>query len=145
MTIDDKPRWQYRFDNYRRAYILLQEAIEQSQDKEPTQLEKEGIIQRFEYTIELAWKTMKDWLENQNVVFEQITPRSVVKEAYAAKLIEDGQTWMDALDARNKMSHTYDLRTFEIVIQAIRDRYLKVAGELYFKLLTEVMTNEGQR
>ena len=52
-------RWHYRFDNYRRAFLLLQEAIEL--ERPLTQLEKEGIIQRFEYTMELAWKTLKDW------------------------------------------------------------------------------------
>ncbi len=71
------PRWQYRFENYHRAFALLREAIEQ--EKPLTQLEKEGVIQRFEYTMELAWKTLKDYLESENVVFDQITPRAVIR------------------------------------------------------------------
>ena len=53
-----KPRWQYRFDNYKRAFVLLREALEE--DRELSQLEQEGVIQRFEYTMELAWKVMKE-------------------------------------------------------------------------------------
>ena len=132
---DDAPRWLYRFDNYRRAFSLLREAIELMEEKEPTQLEKEGTIQRFEYTTELAWKVMKDYLESENVVFGQITPRAVMRKAFEAKLLEDGEAWMDALDARNKMSHVYDLKSFEIVIEDIRRRYLRAFDALHEKLL----------
>lgn len=132
---DDAPRWLYRFDNYRRAFSLLREAIELMEEKEPNQLEKEGTIQRFEYTIELAWKVMKDYLESENFVFGQITPKAVIRKAFEAKLLEDGQTWMDALDARNEMSHAYDLESFEIVIEDIRRRYLRAFDALHEKLL----------
>jgi nucleotidyltransferase substrate binding protein (TIGR01987 family) len=139
MTEQEKPRWHYRFDNFKRAYVLLREGIEAKQDHDLSQLEKEGVIQRFEYTIELAWKTMKDYLESQNVVFDQITPRSVIKEAFAAKIIQNGQVWMNALDARNKMSHTYDFKKFEEVILDIEADYLHAVEELYFYLLAQVM------
>ncbi|MBQ1657122.1 MAG: nucleotidyltransferase substrate binding protein [Rhodocyclaceae bacterium] len=65
----EQARWKYRFENYKRAFILLREAIEQ---ETLSQLEQEGTIQRFEYTMELAWKVMKDYLESQNVVFGQV-------------------------------------------------------------------------
>lgn len=87
--------------------------------------------------MELAWKTMKDYLEAQNLVLEQITPRSVIKAAFAAKLIEQGEVWMEALDARNKLSHTYDCKLFETVITNIQDRYLAALGNLYQHLLRE--------
>ena len=134
---DDSPRWRYRFDNYRRAFSLLREAIELMEEREPTQLEKEGTIQRFEYTIDLAWKVMKDYLESENFVFGQITPKAVIRKAFEAKLLEDGQTWMDALDARNEMSHAYDLESFEIVIKDIRRRYLRAFDALHEKLGAE--------
>ncbi len=108
----EKPRWRYRFDNFKRAYFLLQEAADRYDEKSLDQLGKEGMIQRFEVCTELAWKTMKDYLEHQNVVFSQVTPNAVIKEAVAAKLIDDGEGWMMALDARNKMSHTYDFKKF---------------------------------
>jgi len=144
METPDKSRWHSLFDNFKRAFILLREAIEQSREQELTQLEKEGIIQRFEYTMELAWKTMTDYLEYQNIVFEQITPRAVIKEAFAAKLIEDGQIWMDALDARNKMSYTYDFKKFEDVIEAINKHYLHVIETLYYPPLKPDMNRVSQ-
>lgn len=131
---EEQARWQYRFDNFKRAYFLLQEATESHRDGQLNQLAKEGMIQRFEYCTELAWKTIKDYLESQNVVFEQITPRAVLKEAIAAKLISNGEDWMNALDARNKMSHTYDLKKFDAVIEKIDTTYLTCFGELYEKL-----------
>lgn len=136
MTVEKK-RWQYRFDNFKRAYFLLQDAVENYREEELNQLAKEGMIQRFEYCTEFAWKTVKDYLENQNVVLELITPRAVIKEAVAAKLLSRGEDWMNALDARNKMSHTYEFRKFESVIKQIEATYLNLFGELYEKLSEE--------
>ncbi|MCY4381992.1 MAG: nucleotidyltransferase substrate binding protein [Nitrospinae bacterium] len=132
---DDTPRWRYRFENYRRAFSLLREAIEMMDERETSQLEREGIIKRFRYNTELAWKVIKDYLESENFVFEQVTPRAVIRKAFEANLLEDGQTWMDALDARNKMSHTYDFNRFEIVIEDIRKHYLRAFDALHMKLL----------
>ncbi len=111
--------------------------MQRDESGELDQLGKEGMIQRFEICIELAWKTMKDYLESQNVVLSQITPRMVLKESVATKLISDGEGWMSALDSRNKMSHMYDLRKFEDVIEKIRNRYLSCLDELYEKLSRE--------
>ncbi len=130
----EKKRWQYRFDNFSRAYFLLREAAERDRAGELDQLAKEGMIQRFEFCMELAWKTMKDYLESQNIVFGQVTPRAVLKESIAGNLISDGESWMSALDARNKLSHTYDFKKFEAVIEEIHTRYLDCIGVLYEKL-----------
>ena len=138
---DSTPRWRYRFDNYRRAFILLREAIEQ--ERPLTQLEKEGLIQRFEYTMELAWKTLKDYLESENVVFDQVTPRAVIRRAFEAGVIRRGEAWLNALDARNRMSHTYNFQTFERVIQDIRRAYLDAFDELYEFLLAKSLETHG--
>ncbi|MDR1086292.1 MAG: nucleotidyltransferase substrate binding protein [Deltaproteobacteria bacterium] len=87
--IDSPPRWLFRFQNYKRALILLREAIEA--ERELTQLEKEGCIQRFEYAFELAWKSMKDYLEGEGVPLPVITPARVIRAAFEARLIQDGQ------------------------------------------------------
>ena len=134
---DMTPRWKYRFENYRRAFTLLREAIELQETRQYTQLEKEGIIQRFEYTMELAWKVMRDYLESENVIIEQITPRSVIRKAYESGIIKNGEIWQSALDARNKMSHTYNFESFERVIAEIRSSYLAVLDEWYFFLLAK--------
>jgi len=115
-------RWEQRLVNFERAVVLLREPIQRGIES-LSDLEKEGAVQRFEFTVELAWKTLKDYLEYQGRVFEPVTPRHVLKEAYAAKILPDGQVWMDMLDHRNLLSHTYDAKTFRTALEVIRDRY----------------------
>lgn len=103
--IDLKPRWFYSFDNFKRALMLLKKAIEIKKSRQITQLEKEGMIQRFEYKWELGWKLLKDYLEYKSIILDTITPASTIKAAFEAKIIKSGDLWMQALDERNKMSH----------------------------------------
>lgn len=132
------PRWTYRFANYRRAFVLLREAIAISEQRELTQLEKEGVIQRFEYTWELAWKTLKDLLEAEGVDLPTITPAATIKAALAARLIDRGDGWMRTLDARNKMAHTYNFAAFETVVADIHAEYLALFDDLHERLLARL-------
>jgi len=116
-------RWQQRFQNFDRGHVLLREAVAHGPSA-LSPLEKEGVIQRFEYTFELAWRTVKDYLEENGLVISPVTPRQVLKDAFAAKVIADGQTWIDMLDHRNLLSHTYDSAIFEKAVDAIAARYL---------------------
>src|SRR5271156_3893945 len=111
-------RWKQRFQNFDRAYKLLAEALRDGPHK-LSLLEKEGVVQRFEFTFELAWKTVKDFLENGGLVISPVVPRQVIKEAFAAKLLPDGQVWIDMLDHRNRLSHTYSEAVFEKAVEAI--------------------------
>ena len=129
-------RWKQRFSNFSRALSLLRDAMEQDLDS-LKQLEKEGIIQRFEYTFELAWKVLKDKMEFDGIVLDQISPKAVVRQAFAAKYINDPDTWLKMIGDRNLMSHTYDFVKFEAVIQSIADSYLPMLDEWYFSLLME--------
>ena len=122
-------RWKQRFQNFDRAVILLREPIARGVATLSV-LEREGTIQRFEVAIELAWKTLGDYLEYEGETLEVVTPRNVIKEAFSARVIEDGQVWMDMLDHRNLLSHTYDQTVFEKAVLAIRDRYLAAFEEL---------------
>jgi nucleotidyltransferase substrate binding protein (TIGR01987 family) len=139
----EKPRWKYRFDNYKRAFVLLREAIDLMNERDLTQLEKEGIIQRFEYTWELAWKLLKDYLDTSGVVLDTVTPAAVIKAAFAAKIIDAADIWMNALDARNKMSHTYDLKAFEQIIADIRKDYLSVLDALYMQMFARIVETDA--
>jgi nucleotidyltransferase substrate binding protein (TIGR01987 family) len=98
-------RWKQRFQNFDRAFGLLRVTLKDGPDS-LNQLEKEGVIQRFEFSFELAWKTLKDYMEHGGFVFATITPRQVIKDAFAAKILKDGQVWIDMLDHRNLLSHT---------------------------------------
>jgi nucleotidyltransferase substrate binding protein (TIGR01987 family) len=134
----DKPRWLYRFNSYKRAYKLLSKAIDLADERELSDLEEEGFIQRFEYTWELAWKLLADLLDEDGVALETRTPKSVVRAAFAAKLIADGDAWMDALDARNKMAHTYNETDFEEVVEEVRTTYFNLFSSLHQTALARV-------
>jgi nucleotidyltransferase substrate binding protein (TIGR01987 family) len=123
-------RWKQRFQNFDRAFVLLRDAMEKG-PAALNQLEKEGVVQRFEYTFELAWKTLKDYLESGGFVFATVTPRQVMKEAFTAKVLADGQVWIDMLDHRNLLSHTYNLVGFENAVAAIHNRYLPAFDQLH--------------
>jgi nucleotidyltransferase substrate binding protein (TIGR01987 family) len=99
-------RWKQCFQNFDRAFVLLRDAMEHG-PAALNPLEKEGVIQRFEYCFELAWKTIKDYLEAGGYVFAVVTPRQMLKDAYGAKILDDGQVWIDMLDHRHLLSHTY--------------------------------------
>jgi nucleotidyltransferase substrate binding protein (TIGR01987 family) len=131
-------RWKQRFDNFDRAFVLLREALEHGLAA-LSQLEKEGTIQRFEIAFELAWKTMKDYLEENGLVVNPATPRNIIKEAFAAKLLDDGQVWIDMMLHRNLLSHTYDIKVFEEVLQTVAQRYLPAFDRLHEFLLVRRM------
>lgn len=131
-------RWKQRFQNFDRALVLLREALERGPGV-LSNLEKEGVIQRFEYTFELAWKTIKDFLEEGGLIISPLTPRQVLKDAYVAKVLADGQGWIDMLDHRNLLSHTYDFAVFEKAVDAIAARYLPALEDLHEFLVVEAL------
>lgn len=127
-------RWKQRFQNFSRAYTLLRDACDSDIDS-LSQLEKEGVIQRFEYTFELAWKVLKDKMQDDGIQLDQISPKAVVRQAFSAGYVKDAEAWLDMIGDRNLMSHTYDFAKFEAVISTIKVRYLAVLDALYEDLL----------
>ena len=133
-------RWKQRFQNFDRAFVLLRSAFDEKEINKFSQLEQEGIIQRFEYTYELAWKTMKDYLQdNGNIILNEITARNVIKEAYAANIIDDGQVWIDMMLHRNILSHTYDFSKFQEILKAIHERYLDAISRFHQWILERIV------
>jgi nucleotidyltransferase substrate binding protein (TIGR01987 family) len=130
MPMNPDIRWKQRFQNFDHGFALLRQALE-SGPSALNQLEKEGVIQRFEYCFELAWKTIKDYLEEGGLVISPVTPRQVLKDAFAAKVIADGQVWIEMLDHRNLLSHTCDCAVFEKAVDALATRYLPALLELH--------------
>ena len=123
-------RWEQRFRNYDRSVALLREPIDAGVER-LSALEKEGMIQRFEFALELAWKTLNDYLAHEGLIIAPVTPRNVLKEAFAAGILPDGQVWIDMLDHRNLLSRTCDEKTFEAAVLAIRDRYFPALEALH--------------
>ena len=110
-------RWKQRFQNYEMAFFKLKEAMEQENLNE---LERNGLIQIFEFTIDLSWKVMKDYLEEKGFVFKP-SPKDTLREAQRAGLIDFGQVLIDGLDIRNDLSHDYSGSKFEVSDEALRD------------------------
>lgn len=123
-------RWQQRFQNYTRALSLLSSALKHGLHG-LNDLEKDGVVQRFEYTVELAWKVLKDFLHYSGVQFSSVTPKSVIKEGFAARILPAGQIWIDMLDSRNLLSHTYNEALLNELSQDIEVRYLPALQELH--------------
>ncbi len=119
-------RWKQRYNNFIKAYRQLKEANDRF--AELSVLEKEGMIQRFEYTFELSWKTLKDYLESRGVQVQ--FPRDVIKEAFSAGIVHDGEIWMDMLDNRNLMFHTYQEEIFREVVDNVHSKYFPAITRL---------------
>ncbi|MDE3055099.1 MAG: nucleotidyltransferase substrate binding protein [Verrucomicrobiota bacterium] len=122
-------RWQERFQNLERAFIFLQEGL-RKESLDPYQ--EAGIIQSFEFTFELSWKTLKDFLESKGMPVS--FARDVIKEAFATGLIQDGHLWIDMLEKRNLLSHTYNRAQATQAVNLIRERYLPGLEQVYLEL-----------
>lgn len=127
-------RWKQRFQNFEKAFLLLERTLK---IKNPSEAEKGGLIQFYEMAFELAWKLMKDYLEEMG--FTVYSPREAIKQAFQSGIIEDGQGWMDALEDRNITTHTYDEDTAEKVVSTIRASYFPMLRQLYSRLSQEAM------
>jgi nucleotidyltransferase substrate binding protein (TIGR01987 family) len=95
-----------------------------------SELEQEGVVQRFKYTYELGWKTLKDYLQHSGVTINPVTPRQVFKAAFKANLIDTESIWIDMLNHRNLLAHDYDENQFADALQAIFQDYLPILHSL---------------
>lgn len=128
-------RWEQRFNNFNKAFQKLSEAVLRIKKEyysngeldrvkflEGDDLIKEGLIQRFEYTHELAWNVLKDFLEVRGVS-GLFGSRDATREAFDVELITDGKIWMDMINSRNKTSHTYNEEIADEIFVKILEEY----------------------
>lgn len=127
-------RWIQRFSNYKKALSQLQDAVELSEERELTDLEKQGLIQAFEYTHELAWKTLKDLLEHRGHTEPIYGSKDATRAAFGYGIITDGEDWMQMIASRNLTSHTYDEKTVEQIVDLILGNYIFRFEALHDKL-----------
>ena len=123
-------RWIQRFENFEKALLYLEQAL---QIKNPDIIQKAGIIQFFEMSYELAWNTLKDFFENEGFIDLKF-PRPVLKKAFEAGIITDGEGWMELLLDRNLTAHTYDEEKATAVEQLIHNKYYPILKQLYESL-----------
>lgn len=124
-------RFKQRLSNFEKAYAQFLVILDR--DTKQDMVARTALIQVFEFTFELAWKSMKDLLESDGVF--PVTPREVIQEAFRARYIEDSGSWAEALKNRNESSHAYD-EVFAVTLEVfIRTRYFPVLQKLrtFFK------------
>ncbi|MBM7559995.1 nucleotidyltransferase substrate binding protein [Marinitoga litoralis] len=115
-------RWIQRFQNLKKAFQQLKNAVELAKTRELSILEKQGLIQSFEYTHELAWKTLKDFF-NEKGIFNIYGSKDSTREAFKNGLIDNGDVWMQMILSRNLSSRTYDEKTAEEIVSQIINKY----------------------
>ena len=117
-------RWIQRFDNFKRAFARLNEAATLAKQRELSDLERQGLIQAFEFTHELAWNTLKDFLTSRGTAATLYGSRDATRAAFAAELIEDGEAWMKMIEHRNESSHTYNDDVAAKIMAAVLTQYV---------------------
>ncbi|MEI8210245.1 MAG: nucleotidyltransferase substrate binding protein [Methylococcales bacterium] len=128
MTTEDI-RWKQRFFNYKRALLQLNNAVELNQQRPLSNLEKQGLIQSFEYCHELAWNVLKDFFEYQGKT-SMMGSRDATREAFNRDLLSNGEAWMQMITSRNQTSHTYD----EAIADAIAKKIITIYQPLFVEL-----------
>ena len=120
-------RWTQRFSNYEKAFLHLKEAINRENLNE---LQRDGLIQRFEFTIDLSLKVLKDYLEEKGFSFKP-SPKDTIRLAQESEYIDYAQELIDGLDLRNELSHDYSGEKFEDVEEKIRSEIFPVLQKLH--------------
>lgn len=133
--IEKDIRWEQRFHNFLKAFDLLQEAVLLMEKNDLTELEGQGLIQRFEFTHELAWNVLKDYFEYQGNTL--ITgSRDATREAFNKGLISDGEGWMEMIKSRNLSSYTYNEEVANEIIHEIVNLYHPLFIDFKKKMLS---------
>ena len=122
-------RWRQRFQNLKNAYRQLEKASLQSPLNE---LERAGLIQTFNFTFELCWKTLKDYLDAQGL--KEKFPREVIKISFQNEILENGHIWVDMLDKRNELMHIYSEDAAKAAELIIKNNYFPEIQKLFNKL-----------
>lgn len=126
-------RWHQRFENLSKALLRLREAIDGVAQKPTHHLYQIALIGAFQFTFELCWKTMKDYLVYNGV--EVSLPREVIKQAFHHQVIQDGDVWIRMLEDRNLMAHVYQEQAAINAGKSIREHYAPAIEHLYRDLL----------
>lgn len=128
-----KDRWEEKLQDFKKALDRLEEGL---QEDHTSSIVIDGVIHRFEFNYELAWKIMKYYLEYQGLEGAK-SPRSTFKEAFILGLIEDGDDWIDMINDRNLTSHTYDEKMARKIYDKIRNKHFPNLKDMYNKLRKE--------
>ncbi|MBU0996248.1 MAG: nucleotidyltransferase substrate binding protein [Proteobacteria bacterium] len=134
--MNNEDRWKQRFQNFDKAFQVFQRRIDEYENDPGSEAFQMALIQAFEMLLELSWKTLKDYLENEGMAVT--TPKAVIRQAFQSELIENGEEWMDALSQRNLTSHIYDDETARQVLSFVSEHFYPIVRDLYHRLKREI-------
>ena len=126
-------RFEQRKQDFEKALTRLEEALKE----EPTDIIIDGILHRFEFTFELSWKMMKDYLEMQGIIEKTGSPREIIQNGYKQGIVENGEVWIRMMLARNNLAHLYDEATSRKIYEEIKNEYIGL-----FKKLKSYLNNQ---
>lgn len=127
--MDVDVRWKQRFQNFDKAFKRLADAILIIRNDPDNVLLQAGLIQTYEFTFELAWKTLNDYLEMEG--FTVPSPRATLRQAFQCGYIQQGDVWLKALNDCNLTAHTYDDEVAKEVIADIQQTYYFLLKDLH--------------
>lgn len=112
------------FMHFAKAVDSLETGVKKYSEQPDDKLYRDAVIQRFEFTFELAWKVLKEYMSEQGILLNVTFPKSVLKEAYSHEIIRNEQVWLDMLKSRNLTSHTYDEKTADEIASSVSRYYV---------------------
>src|SRR6266404_8707462 len=140
MAANPDVRWRQRLQSFRKAFDQLSNAAVVASHRELSNLEQQGLIKAFEFTHELAWNALNDFLESRGTM-DLYGSRDATREGFAKGLIEDGEAWMAMIQSRNRTSHTYNQDTADEIANGILSSYVQ-EFEKFLRKFTELEKHE---
>ena len=131
--MNNEKRWLQRFQNLENSYAVFLRRVKEYEEDNEREAFQLSLIQSFEIIVELSWKTLKDYLENEG--FDSIyNGKQAIRVAFQAEIIRNAETWMIALQQRNLTSHTYNAEVLVESLEFIHNQFYPVLRDLHFKL-----------
>ncbi|NLW33658.1 MAG: DUF86 domain-containing protein [Fibrobacter sp.] len=128
--MNDDIRWHQRFQNFTNAYATFCRTLQRQESEPEDEIIKMALVQAFEFTYELSWKVIKDFLEHEG--FDDVlSPKKTIRTAFQAELITDAEKWMDMIQKRNLASHTYNETVLEETVTYIRNDFFPLIRKLH--------------
>ena len=126
-------RWQQRFENFSNAYATFSRVIKAYEADKNDEITQMALVQSYEFTIELAWKTLKDYLENEG--YDEVkNAKQTIRQAVQAELLHNAEAWMEAIEMRNKTSHVYNKAILQELVIFVDTQFYPMVSDLYHLL-----------
>lgn len=125
-----------RFNERKKEYFNALNRLQEALNLEADDIIIDGVLHRFEFTFELSWKTIKDYLEYLGITEKIGSPREIIQLAFKQGIITDGDAWIQMMLSRNLLSHMYDESASREIYEKIKNEYIKLFIKLKEKFET---------